>query len=129
MLHELHRHELKASRKRSYSSNYFKHIISKTIAFKRNPSGRTRIYEYTPPPPPPPPNYRSSYGPAVEIASYKASFLCIGHAIGENFTDVLHEWKAKLQQDITDLSSKMVSAGTVRPGGGGTSLFGEKKGN
>jgi hypothetical protein len=24
----------------------------KTIAFKRNPSGRTRIYEYTPPPPP-----------------------------------------------------------------------------
>ncbi|CAB4016042.1 Hypothetical predicted protein [Paramuricea clavata] len=30
-----------------------------------------------------------------------------GHSIGENFTDVLHDWKAKLQQDITDLSSKM----------------------
>jgi hypothetical protein len=32
----------------------------KTIAFKRNPSGRTQIYKYTPPPPPH--NYWSSYG-------------------------------------------------------------------
>ena len=30
-------------------------INLKTTDFKRNPSGITRIYEYTPPPPPPPP--------------------------------------------------------------------------
>jgi hypothetical protein len=35
----------------------------KTIDFKRNPSGRTRIYEYTPPPP----YYRSSYGPGAKL--------------------------------------------------------------
>ena len=37
-----------------YSSS---HTV-KTIAFKKNPSGRTRIYEYTPPP-----NYRAMNGP------------------------------------------------------------------
>ena len=31
-------------------------INLKTTDFKRNPSGITRIYEYTPPPPPPPIN-------------------------------------------------------------------------
>ena len=36
----------------------FTYRTVKTIAFKRNPSGRTRIYEYAPPP-----NYRSSCGP------------------------------------------------------------------
>ena len=32
-----------------------------TVDFKRNSSGRTRIYEYAPPPPP---NKRFSFGPA-----------------------------------------------------------------
>ena len=37
----------------------FTYSTVKTIDFKRNPLGRTRIYEYTPP------NYRSSYGPGL----------------------------------------------------------------
>jgi hypothetical protein len=43
------------------------HYTVKTIAFKRNPSGRTRIYEYTPPPH----NYRSSYVPPNRFYSDK----------------------------------------------------------
>ena len=40
----------------------FWHTV-KTIVFKRNPSGRTQEYEYSPPPPP---IIASSYGPGKQ---------------------------------------------------------------
>ena len=45
-------------------------ISLKTTDFKRNPSGITRIYEYTPPPPPPPIN-------ALATALKKGTANCI----------------------------------------------------
>ena len=52
-----------------YVNLYMYHTV-KTIAFKRNSSGRTRIYDYAHPPP----NYQSSYGPG-ERQLKQATFL------------------------------------------------------
>ena len=46
-----------------------------TTDFKRNSSGRTQIYEYTPPPP----NQRFSYGPVINM--YKVQGEKTNHLI------------------------------------------------